>query len=49
MSGARSHLNNKSFSTLNGQGANGTENKKAFIKQAELLDENRIVLYKKGM
>lgn len=49
VSGARVHLNNKSYSTLNGQGMNGTENKRALIKQAELLDENRIVLYKKGM
>ena len=36
----------KSFATLNGT---MTEGKPLLIKQAECLDENRIVLYKKGM
>jgi|LauGreDrversion4_2_1035121.scaffolds.fasta_scaffold108766_2 hypothetical protein len=36
----------RSFGTLNGT---MTEGKPPLIKQAECLDENRIVLYKKGM
>jgi len=48
MSGQRS--NNKSFTTIGGGGGPNTDGKsKLLIKQAECLDENRIVLFKKGM
>ena len=40
--------NHKSFSTING-GPGNEGGKRPVIKQAENLDENRIVLFKKGM
>lgn len=51
MSGQRATIN-KSFQSLNnnpgGPQQYQTEGKRPLIKQAECLDENRIVLYKKG-
>lgn len=49
MSGTRSNLNNKNFSTVNGPSSSYIDGKKGIIlRQADCLDENRIVLYKKG-
>jgi hypothetical protein len=47
ISGTRSAT--KNYQTINGNPSAPNDGKKTLIKQAEFLDENRIVLYKKGM
>ena len=47
ISGTRSAT--KNYQTINGNPSAPNDGKKILIKQAEFLDENRIVLYKKGM